>query len=34
MKAAAAKFFAMIRRLRFYEVLLLVFIAILLGAWS
>lgn len=34
MKAAVAKFFAMIRRLKFYEVLLLVFIAIILGAWS
>ena len=31
---AAAKFFAMIRRLKFYEILLLAFIAILLGAWS
>jgi len=31
---AVAKYFNLIRRLRFYEVLLLVFIAIVLGAWS
>lgn len=31
---AVGKYFALIRRLRFYEVLLLVFIAIVLGAWS
>ncbi len=31
---AVGKYFALIRRLRFYEVLLLVFIAIILGAWS
>jgi len=31
---AVGKFFALLSRLRFYEVLLLVFIAILLGAWS
>ena len=31
---AVGKFFALLSRMRFYEVLLLVFIAILLGAWS
>ena len=31
---AVGKYFALIRRLRFYEVLLLVFIAIVLGTWS
>jgi nitrate/TMAO reductase-like tetraheme cytochrome c subunit len=31
---AVGKYFALIRKLRFYEILLLVFIAIVLGAWS